>query len=342
VIDFKTISCQSPSNIALIKYWGKHGNQLPNNPSLSMTLQKAFTSTKMHYRLSNSGMKLEYFFEGKQNAMFQETVFQFMKKVTEYLPFIHQFEFRFESENSFPHSTGIASSASSMSALAFCFVSMEKKLNGETIFDEAFYQRVSQIARLGSGSASRSVYKGWVSWGFSDIIPGSSDEFASPLTIPVHEKFQKMGDAILIVSGEKKKVSSTIGHGLMNDHPFADGRYRQAKGHFSQLIEVLQTGQFDQFASIVEAEALSLHSLLMTSSPNGLLLKPNSLVLIQSIRDFRKESGTEVCFTLDAGPNIHLLYPLQEREKVINFVENELIPFCENGQWIDDEMAFSK
>jgi diphosphomevalonate decarboxylase len=342
VIDFKTISCQSPSNIALIKYWGKHGNQLPNNPSLSMTLQKAFTSTKMHYRPSKSGMKVDYIFEGKHNSLFQEKIFHFMEKVTEFLPFIDQYEFRFESENSFPHSTGIASSASSMSALAFCLVTMEKELKGETVFDDAFYQRVSQISRLGSGSACRSVYKGWVTWGFSDIIPGSSDEFASSLAIPVHEKFQKMGDAILIVSSEKKKVSSSLGHGLMKDHPFAEGRYRQAKEHFSQLIEVLQTGNFDQFASIVEAEALSLHCLLMTSSPNGLLLKPNTLVLIQAIRDFRRETSLEICFTLDAGPNIHLLYPLQEREKVINFVENELIPFCENGQWIDDEMAFSK
>ena len=92
-------------------------------------------------------------------------------------------------------------------------------------------------------------------------------------------------------------------------------------------------------ASIAENEALSLHALLMTSSPNGLLLKGNTLHIIEEIKNFRNKTGFDLFFTMDAGPNLHLIYYEDQREMVLPFVQESLVQFCENGRWIDDKIG---
>ena len=336
---------QAPSNIALIKYWGKHGNQLPNNPSLSITLNKAFTITKFqavpkdNSDSGNSDISLEYYFEGKRYAAFENRIKSFLEKLCPDMPFLSEYHFTAESSNTFPHSAGIASSASSMAALALCLTELEQYHCGRFLPEEDFFRRASILARHGSGSASRSVYGGWVSWGKSDAIPGSSDEFASPLTLPVHSMFQYPGVAILVASSAKKSLSSSAGHQLMDQHPFAVKRYEQAHKNLVSLLNAIETGNFEEFATIVENEALTLHSLLMTSSPDGMLMKPASLQIIEDVRNFRKTTGTPVCFTMDAGPNLLLIYPNEVRDKVTTFIEDNLTRFCENGRWLDDGMG---
>ena len=328
----------APSNIALIKYWGKHGRQLPRNPSMSITLQNSVTHTSLSYRRKKNAMSVEYSFEGSRNSLFENKIKLFLDQVKDELPVICNKELLFSSSNSFPHSAGIASSASSMAALALCIVEMEQHEKGVVYRDGEFRQRASYLARLASGSASRSLYDGWVTWGIVDDIAETSDLHASPYKGPVNAMFSEMGDAILIVSSEKKALSSTLGHRLMDAHPFADARYQQARNNLGEFMSVLKTNDFERFASIVEQEALTLHGLLMTSSEKGLLLQPNSVRMIQAIRQAREYQGIPVCFTIDAGPNVHLLYPLSERDRVVPFIENELVQFCENGNWIDDHM----
>lgn len=332
-----SIAWQAPSNIALIKYWGKRGDQLPENASLSMTLKNALTTTRMSYEPSNEGLKVVYLFEGISNALFTQKVKNYLNSLKEELPFLDQFALEFRSSNSFPHSTGIASSASSMAALALCLVSLEEQVAGKKYSTAAFYQRASHLARLGSGSASRSLYGAYTTWGKVEGLAGTSDCYASPLTNSIDDKFIGMGDAVLLVSSKPKSVSSSLGHHLMKVHPFASARYQQAEAQLQSLLVCMQLGDFESFASIVENEALTLHSLLMTSSPDGLLLKPGTLEIIDAVRKFRKNTGIEVCFTLDAGPNVHLLYPLYEKEHVLRFINDELKPFCEDEKWIDDE-----
>jgi diphosphomevalonate decarboxylase len=327
----------SPSNIALIKYWGKHGIQLPQNASLSLTLKNAVTTTELRYRGSPDDMEVQYYFEGERNQVFEEKVINYLERLKTEMPFLADYALWFSSQNTFPHSTGIASSASSMSALALCLVSMEEEVTGKKLDENAFFERASAIARLGSGSAARSVFGQWATWGVIEGYAHSSDQFASPLPFKVHESLTDMGDAILVVSGTPKKVSSSLGHHLMKVHPYATSRYRQAAMNMHALLVALEVGDFDTMACVVENEALSLHALLMTSSPEGLLLKPGSLQIIDAVRQYRNETRTKLCFTIDAGPNIHLLYPVSEREKVLSFIENELLQYCENRQWIDDE-----
>jgi len=255
------------------------------------------------------------------------------------MPFLTDYELVFHSENNFPHSTGIASSASSMSALALCLVSMEEIVNQKKLNGDNFFRRASSIARLGSGSASRSVYGSVVTWGIIPCIDGSSDEYATPFRIQEESRLNHLMDIILIVSSNEKPVSSTSGHALMTNHPYREGRKEQANSNMNKMTEAIRNDDYQAIAVIAENEALSLHALLMTSSPEGLLLKPNTLKIIEEIKCFRQTAGLDLFFTIDAGPNVHLIYYEDQREQVLPFVRETLSQFCEDGQWIDDKMG---
>ena len=336
------ISWRAPSNIALIKYWGKKDRQLPGNPSLSITLENASTTTSLTFRKRSSVEKdisLEYYFQGEQHLKFKEKIIRLLNELSSEMPFLFDFELIFHSNNNFPHSTGIASSASSMGALSLCLVSMEEFVNQKKLEKEAFFRRASFIARLGSGSASRSIFGGLVTWGSTPFIDHSSDEYATPFQLPKESRLNQLRDIILIVSSEEKTVSSTLGHAMMNDHPYREGRKAQANSNLQIMVDAIRNDDYQMIASITENEALSLHALLMTSSPNGLLLKGNTLHIIEEIKNFRNKTGFDLFFTMDAGPNLHLIYFEDQREMVLPFVQESLVQFCENGRWIDDKIG---
>lgn len=334
------VKWQSPSNIALVKYWGKHGNQLPGNPSLSMTLDHSITTTEIEYEVKDkAGLSLEFFFEGERVKEFEARIFAFLTKQSQRYPFLKQLHLKINSSNTFPHSSGIASSASAFSALALCLLSIEEKIKDRRRSEADFYREASELARLGSGSASRSIYGGYVVWGAHQEFPKYSDHYAVPGAIPVHPVFRNYHDAILIVSGEKKKTGSSAGHALMEGHPFAGARYDQANKNFFSLHKILETGDLDHFIEVVENEALSLHGLMMSSNPGYVLMKGRTIRIIERIRDFRTSEKIPVCFTLDAGPNVHLLYPERYQETVLQLINSELLPLCDNKRWIDDVMG---
>lgn len=334
------IAWRSPSNIALVKYWGKKDVQIPLNPSISFTLSNAYTDTKISWQENKTGkLTVEFLFEEKPNEAFKQRIDKFIGSVTHLLPSLANLYLKIETSNSFPHSSGIASSASAMSALALCLVSIENKINNTFKTDKKFHQTASLIARLGSGSASRSVYGGINLWGKCNDIPESADEFAIDISHLAHPEFLNYGDAILIISDKTKKVSSTVGHSLMNNHPFAANKFEESFKNTSELLEILKVGDQEKFVELIETEALSLHAMMMTSNPSYLLLEPNTLHVINIIREFRKTSGVQLCFTLDAGANVHLLYPLKDREKIVDFIKSELLTYCVNNKWIDDKVG---
>ena len=336
------ICWRAPSNIALIKYWGKKEHQLPLNGSLSFSLQNSSTTTTLNFRKRNSGerkINLEYYFHGVQHPKFKEKIVRLLNDLSAEMPFLVDFELVFQSENNFPHSTGIASSASSMAALALCLVSMEEVVNQQKLLKDDFFRRASYIARLGSGSASRSVFGGLVTWGKIPFIDHSTDEYATPLHFPEESRLNQLRDIILIVSTKEKSVSSSSGHSLMNDHPYREGRKAQANSNLRKMVDAIRNNDYQAIASISENEALSLHALLMTSSPDGLLLKGNTLHLIEEIKKFRNKTGFDLFFTIDAGPNLHLIYYEDQRDLVLSFVQESLAQFCEGGLWIDDKIG---
>ncbi len=332
-----SVSWQSPSNIALIKYWGKYGEQLPMNPSLSFTLKNCFSQTSLSFSPKDSSQfEFEVFLDGKRAISFEPKIEKFFGRAQAYLPFLKKFKFKIETGNSFPHSSGIASSASGMSALALCLMDMERQME-PCITDEYFCEKASFLARLGSGSACRSVEGPLILWGEHPEIEGSSNLFGIKYPFSVHENFQNYQDTILLVDKGEKQVSSSVGHDLMLDHPYAEQRFRQARKNLSTLMNIFKIGDLSGFIEIVESEALSLHAMMLTSMPYFVLMKPNTLEIINRIWKFRKETDSKLCFTLDAGANVHLLYPYKEKDGVLTFIKNELATFCKNGEFICDE-----
>ena len=207
--NFQTISgaseWRSPSNIALIKYWGKKNNQIPLNPSISITLKNCFTQTKISYQTKKvSKLEFSFLFEGENNPSFEKKLRQFFIKIEKYCPYLSNLELKIESRNSFPHSSGIASSASSYSALSLCIMDIEKELN-PSIDDKFFLKKASFIARLGSGSACRSILGFFSIWGRSDFFDFSSDLYAMNYPNKIHDVYKEICDTVLIVDKEKKR-----------------------------------------------------------------------------------------------------------------------------------------
>ena len=332
------VTWTSPSNIALIKYWGKRPIQIPENPSISFTLSKAVTTTSVSYRSRVLNEEWVVFkFHGKEEPSFANRIIKFFNSLQNEFTFLKDYQFQINSENSFPHSSGIASSASSMSALALALCEIEKKvLNLKD--DNFFLNRVSHIARLGSGSASRSVFPYMAAWGKTELIKNSSDQYAVPFS-SYHEIYKSFHDDVLIVSDEKKSVSSTAGHKLMETNIFAPTRYKQAETNLSMLLGALSSGDLEAFGKIVEDEAMTLHALMMCSDPSFILMKPETLSVIEKIRSFRLSSKLPIYFTLDAGPNVHILYPETIIKEAKDFINNELIQFAKNNKVIEDQVG---
>jgi len=332
-----SVSWQSPSNIALVKYWGKTGRQLPVNPSLSMTLSKAYTQTKLTAipRETEGDIELDFWFEGSQNEAFGQRISKFLLSVTDIFPWLGQVNLKLESQNTFPHSAGIASSASAFSALALCLCSLDAELLGIIVDENEFRAKASYVARLGSGSACRSLYPGFTVWGTSKALPGSSNLFAVPVE-EIHPVFESLCDTIILVNKNEKPVSSSEGHKRMVGHPFAEARIKQAKNNTAELLEALKNGNKQNFIRIVENEAFTLHSLMMTSEEGFMLMQPETVRIITRIQELRKETGLDICFTLDAGPNIHLLYFKEQFEQVNKLIVEDLLKNNKQNMLIHD------
>jgi diphosphomevalonate decarboxylase len=334
------VSWKSPSNIALVKYWGKFGHQLPKNPSLSFSLKESYTQTTIYYQTAINEPVREFYFDKKLNIKFATRIWKFIDSLEKTYPFLSNLDLKIETQNSFPHSAGIASSASAMSALALCLVDLERKIFGCPEKEEDFLKKASYMARLGSGSAGRSVYPGFSIWGMAKNVEESSDnKFAIPFNQQIHAAFQNLKDAILIVDSGEKEVSSSAGHILMDHHPFAEDRIAQANTHLSELNKALISGDKTAFTKVVESEALSLHGLMMSSDPWFVLMKPASLEIIQRIKTYREKTGYFIAFTLDAGPNVHVIYSPENELEIVKFIEKELKPLCHQSQVIYDEMG---
>ena len=336
-VEKTTHQWQTPSNIALVKYWGKTENQLPKNASISFTLKNCYTKTKIEFQKipHTADVKFELYFEGKRKDEFKPKITSFFEKIKKYCSYITNYSMVIHSENSFPHSSGIASSASGMAAIAMCLMNLEKELNPD-LSDDFLIQKASFLARLGSGSASRSIEGPIVIWGKHPNIEGSSDHYGIKFPYKIHSIFKNFQDCILLVDKGEKKVSSSAGHNLMHDHPFAKQRFNQANNNLKKLSTILQEGNIEEFIELVESEALTLHAMMLTSSPYFILMKPNTLEIINKIWEYRAESGSKLCFTLDAGANIHVLYPDSEKQEVESFIKTKLLKFCQKNQYICD------
>ena len=339
-ISSQMVSASCPSNIALIKYWGKYEKQIPANPSISYTLNNCKTNTSMEF-VADEKFSVQTFLSGNEEKKFAEKIEKYFRNIEEFLPWILKGKYVIKTENTFPHSSGIASSASGFGAIAKCLMELDQQFSG--LQDSDFkLRKASFLARLGSGSACRSLYDGLVVWGTTKEVEDSSDLYA--LQYPndqIHEIFKHFNDWVLLIHEGEKSVSSTVGHSLMNTNPYAERRFQEAHENFAVLKEILKTGDMQNFIKLVEHEALTLHAMMMMSEPAFILMKTGTLAVINKIWDYRKETGLPLFFTLDAGANVHLLFPANSKEAIIKeFIVKELLQFTQNNGVVKDVMRF--
>lgn len=339
-ISSQMVSASCPSNIALIKYWGKYEKQIPANPGISYTLNNCKTNTSMEF-VADEKFSVQTFLSGNEEKKFAEKIEKYFRNIEEFLPWILKGKYVIKTENTFPHSSGIASSASGFGAIAKCLMELDQQFSG--LQDSDFkLRKASFLARLGSGSACRSLYDGLVVWGATKEVEDSSDLYA--LQYPndqIHEIFKHFNDWVLLIHEGEKSVSSTVGHSLMNTNPYAERRFQEAHENFAVLKEILKTGDMQNFIKLVEHEALTLHAMMMMSEPAFILMKTGTLAVINKIWDYRKETGLPLFFTLDAGANVHLLFPANSKEATIKeFIVKELLQFTQNNGVVKDVMRF--
>ena len=329
-----------PSNIALIKYWGKYKNQIPANPSISYTLNLCRTNTEMEF-LAGEQFSVKTFLAGKEELKFAEKIEKYFATIQEFLPWILKGKYIIRTENTFPHSSGIASSASGFGAIAKCLMHLDEIFAGKSDTHSSV-KKASFLARLGSGSACRSLFDGLVVWGETQEVAGSSDLFAVQYPMAeIHPVFRNFNDWVLLIHEGEKSVSSTVGHGLMNTNPYAERRFQEAHENFANLKPILKNGDMTAFIQLVEHEALTLHAMMMMSEPAFILMQTGTLAVISKIWEFRKETGLPLFFTLDAGANVHLLFPGNKDEDLIKeFIIKELIQHTQNNGVVKDVMRF--
>jgi diphosphomevalonate decarboxylase len=275
--------------------------------------------------------EITFLLDGVPKPSFEPKINDFIHRITPFIPFLEEVDLVIQSSNNFPHGAGIASSAAGFGALSMALVHAEGSLEPHS---QDFLQKASFCARLGSGSACRSMYSEPAIWGEFSSWQGSSDLFAVPFTAEIHPSLKHWEDAVLIVDPGEKSVSSSEGHRLLGAHAYAEARYRQAPQNLAELLQVMQTGDVERFIALVESEALQLHALMMASIPYYLLMRPQSLAIIQEIWKFRNETQLPLCFTLDAGANVHLLYDSAISQQVKTFIENQLLSFCHQGLYL--------
>ena len=339
-ISNQTVSASCPSNIALIKYWGKYENQIPANPSISYTLNHCKTNTSMEF-FADEEFSVQTYLAGNEEKKFAEKIEKYFKNIEDFLPWILKGKYIIRTENTFPHSSGIASSASGFGAIAKCLMDLDEQFSGK-IADDLKAKKESFLARLGSGSACRSLYNGLVVWGKTDEVAGSSDLYAVQYpNEEIHPIFKNFNDWVLLIHEGEKSVSSTVGHGLMKTNSYAKRRFQEAHENFTILKEILKTGDLQNFIKLVEHEALTLHAMMMMSEPAFILMKTGTLEVINKIWNFRKETGLALFFTLDAGANVHLLFPEDsDSDKIKEFIVKELLQHTQNNGVVKDEMNF--
>lgn len=336
----QTVSESCSSNIALIKYWGKYADQIPANPSISYTLNHCKTNTSVEF-IADESFLVQTFLSGNEEVKFAEKIEKYFKNIEQYLPWILKGRYIIKTENTFPHSSGIASSASGFGAIAKCLMILDSAFSGNISEDDSL-RKASFLARLGSGSACRSLYNGLVVWGNSDEVSGSSDLFAVQYpNSEIHEIFKDFNDWVLLIHEGQKSVSSTVGHGLMNTNPYAERRFQEARENFIPMKGILKSGNLESFIKLVEHEALTLHAMMMMSDPAFILMKAGTMEVINKIWEFRRDTKLPLFFTLDAGANVHLLFPNDgSEEKIKDFIETELLQHTQKNGVVKDVMKF--
>ena len=293
------------SNIAFIKYWGKKDfeENIPLNDSVSMCLSEAITTTTVEW--SSKLSQDEFYLDGERILDGRGV------RLSRYLDRIREQYYRLNarvaSVNSFPAGTGIASSASAFAALSTAaLAAFGEELPPVT--------EMSRWARRGSGSASRSIESGFVEW------VGGSDDASSVCRQLCGPDHWDLRDIVVVLSRKPKAISSSEGHRIASVHPFMASRQEELPSRITSLKGALASRDFATFGELVEHEAMEVQAIMMSGRPSAFYMEPDTVRLIHALRSFREEGGVPVYFTLDAGPNLHVLCEGHEAQRVVSWL----------------------
>lgn len=295
----------SPSNIAFIKYWGKKDSKLniPYNDSISMNLDSCLTKTSTEF---NPSLKADKVFIGGKEVLGEKkdrvtNILNIVRKKAGIKTFA-----KVETENNFPSDAGIASSASGFSALALS-ASRAASLNLSE-------KELSVLARMGSGSACRSIPDGFTYW-----KKGKSGDTSYAFQI-AKPGFWDLRDIIAVTSLTGKKTSSTEGHSLVKTSPYFEKRIKGIEKRTLSLKKALLKRDFKTFGELLEEEAVDLHVMAMTSHPAVFYWNSGTMSVMHKIFELR-EKGVSCYFTMDAGPNVHVICEGKNEKRIKKEIE---------------------
>ncbi|MEM1630418.1 MAG: diphosphomevalonate decarboxylase [Saccharolobus sp.] len=300
----KTVTVSAPSNIALIKYWGKRGDErlnLPLNSSLSITLDDQL-SVITKISLSDKDLIIV---NGK--ILSEEESKEYAGRVIEKFREISNKDFhvRIESYAKFPVNAGLASSAAGIAALTF-------GLN-ELLGLDLSLKELSKIARIGSGSACRSMFGGFVMWE-RGVRDDGEDSYCYQLFPSDH--WRELVDIIVILSEEEKKISSRKGMiRTTQTSELLECRLKFIEKTMKELIDAIKNKDEKKFYYYVMRHSNNMHAVILDSWPSFFYLNDTSLKIMEWIQDFGKAA-----YTFDAGPNPHILTTENNVPEILNFL----------------------
>lgn len=285
---------RAPSNIALIKYMGKTDGNVPQNVSLSYTLESLYTEVTLKLvEKAEKEWKRDYFINPDLSDSEIERFLKHLKYIKELLDFDGYFYVI--SKNSFPRSAGIASSASSFAALTMCAFKAISDINGMETPSREF---MSNVSRVGSGSSCRSFFSPWCIWRMEN---GTS--VVENIDIPLELEHQ-----LLLVDTKIKEIPSSEAHRRVRTSLLMEGRAKRAEVRCGKLVEALKKAKWEDAYQICWEDFWDMHALFETSDPSFGYILPKTLEILRNVRKFWKETGEGPIVTVDAGPNVHLLW----------------------------------
>lgn len=295
------------TNIAFIKYWGKKNEEfiLPQNNSLSLTLDAFYTETKVTFdeNLDEDILILDGEEEGPKALKKAQVILDLVREMAGI-----QTCARIDSKNFVPTAAGLASSASGLAALAgAASLAAGLQLN-ET--------ELSRLARRGSGSASRSIYGGFAEW-----QQGTSDE--DSVAVPVDDADWDIGMLFIIVDDNRKDVSSTEGmRRVVETSPYYEGWISSSVEDLAAIKTAIANQDLETTGEIAERSALKMHALNLSANPPFNYWSPDSIVAMRKVTELR-EMGYPVYLTMDAGPNVKLICKASQLEEIYAILKKD-------------------
>ncbi len=289
-----TATTRTGSNIAFIKYWGvaDASINIPLNNSISMTLAEAHTTTTVTWDAAGALAQDQITLDGRQPDAAS------VRRIVDHLDRLRalagvDYHATVVSENNFPMASGIASSASGFAALTVAGCRALGLDLGNT--------RMSAIARRGSGSASRSLFGGFVEWeqGHDDATSIARQLYPS--------SHWSLYDIVAVVSSAAKHVSSANGHGLAATSPLNPGRIASLDATLHEVRQAITNRDIAQLGPVIEEDALAMHGVMMTSNPSLFYWQPGTVEVMRAVRVWREHDQLAAYFTIDAGPNVHVI-----------------------------------